>query len=131
MFFGSYLCECTKMALIFYALCSFCALIFIGAGVIITPTFFNIEYPRYRMNNYSLKQNRCFTASACEAGFFCACASDMKLMGIAAAMSVLLIIGVISVLRAVRVSIVLIIAAIIILVIIRSIVHVPIRTFQS
>ena len=82
------------------------------------------------MNYYSSKFDRFFTAPGCEAASFCACASDVKIMGIAAAMSVLLIIGVLSILRIVRVSIVLMIA-VIITVIIRSIVHTPMRTFQS
>ena len=82
------------------------------------------------MNNYSSKQNGFFTAPGCEAASSCAFMSDMKIMGIAAAMSVLLIIGVLSILRIVRVSIVLMIA-VIITVIIRSIVHTPMRTFQS
>lgn len=83
------------------------------------------------MNNYSSKQNGFFTAPACEAAFSCAFMSDTKMMGIAAAMSILLIIGVLSVLRTVRVSVALIAAVIIILVIIRRIVHVPIRPFLS
>ena len=89
------------------------------------------EYLRCRMNNYSSKQNGFFTASSCEAASFCACASDMKIMGIAAAMSVLLIIGVLSVLQAVRVCISLIIAVIIISMIVRSIVYSLRRTFQN
>ena len=83
------------------------------------------------MNNYSSKQNGFFTAPGCEAVFPCASMSDMKILGIAAAMSVLLIIGVLSVLWAVRVCTALIIAVIIISVIIGRIVHAPIRAFQS
>ena len=83
------------------------------------------------MNNYSSKQNGSFTAPACEAAFSCASMRDMIIMGIAAAMSVLLIIGVLSALRAVRVCISLIIAVIILSVIIRSVIHTPMRTFQS
>ena len=83
------------------------------------------------MNYYSSKQNGFFTAPACEAAFSCASVFDMIILGIAAAMSVLLIIGVLSVLLAVRVSVSLLIAVIIISVIVRSIVYSLRRTFQN
>ena len=83
------------------------------------------------MNYYSSKQNGFFTAPACEAAFSCASMLDMIIMGIAAAMSVLLIIGVLSVLLAVRVSVSLLVAVIIISVIIGSIVYIDMGTFQS
>lgn len=83
------------------------------------------------MNNYSSKQNCFFTAPGCEAVFSCASVFNMIIMGIAAAMSVLLIIGVLSVLQAVRVCISLIIAVIIISMIVRSIVYSLRRTFQN
>ena len=81
------------------------------------------------MNNYSSKQNRFFTAPGCEAAFSCACVYDMIIMDIAAAMSVLLIIGVLSVLRVIRVYAALIIVIIIMLVIIGKTVRVPLHTF--
>ena len=82
------------------------------------------------MNNYSSKQNRFFTAPACEDAFSCASAYGMKIMGIAVAMSILLI-CVLFLRRVIRLCISLVIAVLIISAIIGSVICYSIGTFQT
>ena len=80
------------------------------------------------MHKYSSEQNTFFQAPSCEASFPCASSFDMIITGIAAAMSVFLVVGAVCVDRRLCM---LLAALIIIRVIIRSVISVRRKSFQT